>query len=75
MKNGHHILAVLKEAKSITFERSINLSNINRGKRPSERQIRHSTAKSSRTPPPPPTVSFSDGRFPKWAKSTPNPPP
>ena len=25
MKNGHHILAVLKEARSLTFERSINL--------------------------------------------------
>ena len=25
MKNGHHILAVLKEAMSLTFERSINL--------------------------------------------------
>ena len=25
MKNGHHILAVLKEAPSLTFERSINL--------------------------------------------------
>ena len=24
MKNGHHILAVLKEAMSLTFERSIN---------------------------------------------------
>ena len=26
MKNGHHLLAVLKEAMSLTFERSINLS-------------------------------------------------
>ena len=25
MKNGHHILLVLKEAMSLTFERSINL--------------------------------------------------
>ena len=25
MKNGHHVLAVLKEAMSLTFERSINL--------------------------------------------------
>ena len=25
MKNGHHILLVLKEATSLTFERSINL--------------------------------------------------
>ena len=25
MTNGHHILAVLKEAMSLTFERSINL--------------------------------------------------
>ena len=25
MKNGHHILAVLKEATSLTFDRSINL--------------------------------------------------
>ena len=25
MTNGHHILAVLKEATSLTFERSINL--------------------------------------------------
>ena len=25
MKNGHHILLVLKEALSLTFERSINL--------------------------------------------------
>ena len=25
MKNGHHILPVLKEAMSLTFERSINL--------------------------------------------------
>ena len=25
MKNGHHILAVLKEATSLTFEKSINL--------------------------------------------------
>ena len=25
MKNGHHILHVLKEAMSLTFERSINL--------------------------------------------------
>ena len=24
MKNGHHILLVLKEAMSLTFERSIN---------------------------------------------------
>ena len=25
MKNGHHILLVLKEAMSLTFEKSINL--------------------------------------------------
>ena len=25
MENGHHILLVLKEAMSLTFERSINL--------------------------------------------------
>ena len=28
MKNGHHILLVLKEAMSLTFERSINFSNM-----------------------------------------------